>query len=119
MIYFARTVTVPGATVKRLAAIPPLPKTAQYLPRGLTDRTRRIAMTASIVTVGLTLVLNSFGLGRDSAHHHHYSQSYILPPGPGDGWGFPGDNPDKYGWTDYDVYLPLGADRTAEYYFPR
>jgi hypothetical protein len=79
-------------------------------------------MTATIVTVGLTLALNSFGLGHEPAHHHHRhhnSGSYILPPGPGDGWGFPGDNPDKYGWTDYGVYLPLGADRTAEYYFPR
>jgi hypothetical protein len=77
-------------------------------------------MTATIVTVGLTLAMNSFGLGHEPAHHHHHnSGSYILPPGPGDGWGFPGDNPDKYGWTDYGVYLPLGADRTAEYYFPR
>jgi hypothetical protein len=78
-------------------------------------------MTATIVTVGLTLALNSFGLGHEPAHHHrhHNSGSYILPPGPGDGWGFPGDNPDKYGWTDYGVYLPLGADRTAEYFFPR
>ena len=42
-----------------------------------------------------------------------------MPPGPGDGWGFPNDNPDRYGWVDYGVYLPLGADRTAEYYFPR
>ena len=33
--------------------------------------------------------------------------------------GFPNGNPDGYGWVDYGVYLPLGADRTAEYYFPR
>ena len=42
-----------------------------------------------------------------------------MPPGPGDGWGFPNGNPDGYGFVDYDVFLPLGADRTAEYYFPR
>jgi hypothetical protein len=48
-----------------------------------------------------------------------YSGPRILPPGPGYGWGFPNGNPDGYGWFDHGVYLPLGADRTAEYYFPR
>jgi len=43
----------------------------------------------------------------------------IVPPGPGAGWGFPNDNPDGYGWVDYGTYLPLGADRTPEYHFPR
>ena len=42
-----------------------------------------------------------------------------MPPGPGNGWGFPNDNPDQYGWVDYGDNLPLGADRTAEYFFPR
>jgi hypothetical protein len=54
---------------------------------------------------------------RDAAHPRHHD--YILPPGPGDGWGFPNGFPDAYGWADYGPYLPLGADRTAEYYFPR
>ena len=35
-----------------------------------------------------------------------------MPPGPGDGWGFPNNNPDHYGWIDYEDNLPLGADRT-------
>lgn len=81
-------------------------------------------MTTAIVTVALTVAMNSFGLGYAPAldhgvlHGHRYAM-YIMPPGPGLGWGYPNDNPDKYGWVDYDVYLPLGEDRTAEYYFPR
>jgi hypothetical protein len=80
-------------------------------------------MTATIVTVGLTLAMNSFGLGYEPSHghgHKHHGQPrYILPSGPENGWGFPNGAPDHYGWVDYGVYLPLGADRTAEYYFPR
>jgi len=80
-------------------------------------------MTVTIVTVGLTLAVNSFGLGYEPSHEHghkhqHYPR-YILPPGPGDGWGFPNGAADRYGWVDYGVYLPLGPDRIAEYYFPR
>ena len=68
-------------------------------------------MTATIVTVSLTLALNSFGLGHEPDHHHphHIKEDHILSPGPGLGWGFPNDNPDNYGWTDYGVDLPLGA----------
>jgi hypothetical protein len=76
-------------------------------------------MSSTIVAVTLTLAMNSFGLGGANGHRHHYHFDYILPPGPGDGWGFPNDNPDNYGWVDYGVFLPLGADRTAEYFFPR
>jgi hypothetical protein len=49
----------------------------------------------------------------------HHQPHYILPPGPGDGWGFPNDNPDGYGWYDYGPFLPLAGDRTTEYFFPR
>jgi hypothetical protein len=78
-------------------------------------------MTATIVTVSLTLALGAFGLGDEPEHHHahHIKSDHIMPPGPGDGWGFPNGNPDGYGWVDYEDNLPLGADRTAEYYFPR
>jgi hypothetical protein len=82
-------------------------------------------MTATIVTVSLTLALSSFGLGHeddqqhDHHHPHHLKVDHIVPPGPGDGWGFPNGNPDQYGWVDYGVDLPLGSDRTAEYFFPR
>ena len=51
--------------------------------------------------------------------HLFHHRDYILPPGPGDGWGFPNGFPDGYGWADYGPYLPLNADRTADYYFPR
>jgi hypothetical protein len=77
-------------------------------------------MTATLVTVSLTLALSSFGLGHDpTGLDHHTAYDHIMPPGPGDGWGFPNNSPDKYGWVDYEDNLPLGADRTAEYYFPR
>jgi hypothetical protein len=84
-------------------------------------------MSGTIITVSLTVALNAFGLGQPPSldqyphqHHHHQQQfSYIMPPGPGLGWGFQNGNPDGYGWVDYGVYLPLGADRTAEYFFPR
>jgi hypothetical protein len=76
-------------------------------------------MSVTIVTVSLTLALNSFGLGHAPAQHQDLTFKYMVPPGPGDGWGFPNGNPDGYGWVDYGVFLPLGADRTAEYYFPR
>ena len=81
-------------------------------------------MTTTIVTVSLTLAFSAFGLGHEDGeqdHHrpHHIKRNHIMPPGPGDGWGFPNGNPDHYGWVDYGVNLPLGADRTAEYYFPR
>jgi hypothetical protein len=43
----------------------------------------------------------------------------ITPPGPGYGWGFPDNNPDGYGWVDYGTTLPLGGDRTPDYFFRR
>lgn len=43
----------------------------------------------------------------------------IVAPGPGYGWGFPNGNPDGYGWVDYGTALPLSADRTPDYFFPR
>jgi hypothetical protein len=52
-------------------------------------------------------------------HHHHAPGGRILNPGPGNGWGYPNGNPDGYGWVDYGTALPLGADRTPDYYFPR
>jgi hypothetical protein len=52
-------------------------------------------------------------------HGHHRTVGGILPDGPGDGWGFPNGAPDGYGWWDRGYLLPLGANRTDEYYFPR
>ena len=89
-------------------------------------------MTATIVALSLSLALSSTGQGTSPAHYHdqthhhasgyhhaHNSENNILPPGPGNGWGYPNGNPDHYGWVDYGTNLPLGADRTAEYFFPR
>ncbi len=94
------------------------------------DSTRRIEMTTTIVTITLALALGGTGQCPDPArcpygqqqYHHgsgHGSGGWILPPGPGDGWGFPNKNPDGYGWSDPGPLLPLGADRTAEYNFRR
>jgi len=87
-------------------------------------------MTTTIVTVTLALALGGTGQCPDPARcpygqqpHHHGSGPgpgrWVLPPGPGDGWGFPNNNPDGYGWVDVGALLPLGADRTAEYFIPR
>lgn len=53
------------------------------------------------------------------AHHLLAPGGRIMPPGPGAGWGFPNGAPDGYGWVDYGTYLPLGANRTPDYFFPR
>jgi hypothetical protein len=86
-------------------------------------------MTAAFVAVSLSLAIHSTGQGtvRESLpyyypyqkRHRRHHTNYILPPGPGDGWGFPNGSPYGSGWADYGPYLPLGADRTADYFFPR
>ncbi|MGZ3432027.1 MAG: hypothetical protein ACXWN0_09950 [Isosphaeraceae bacterium] len=88
-------------------------------------------MTTTIVTITMALALGGTGqcpdparcpYGQQQHDHHgsgHGSGGWILPPGPGDGWGFPNKNPDGYGWSDPGPLLPLGADRTAEYNFRR
>src|SRR5262245_24547710 len=91
-------------------------------------------MTTTFVTITLALAIGSTGQQdqpdccpppfNPHAHHGHdpifkRSGGWVLPPGPGDGWGFPNANPDAYGWYNWQPLLPLGADRTAEYFFPR
>ncbi len=95
-------------------------------------------MTATIITLSLSLALSSTGQEKPvghchcadpipgQGHVHSFGHKHgdgtagrIVPPGPGYGWGFPNGQPDHYGWVDYGTDLPLGADRTAEYYFPR
>jgi hypothetical protein len=74
-------------------------------------------MVSSIVSMALAMAVGSTGgiFGR----HAPAPGGRILAPGPGWGWGFPNGNPDGYGWFDHGTALPLGADRTADYYFPR
>ncbi len=57
--------------------------------------------------------------GTAGAYRTHNPGGRIMPDGPGAGWGFPNGNPDGYGWTDYSTFVPLGANRTADYYMPR
>jgi len=84
-------------------------------------------MTAAIMTLGLMLAAGSAGDCPNPAgcphrgHHHHHGGSggFILPPGPGDGWGFSNGDPNGAGWYDPAPYLPLGPNRTSDYFFPR
>jgi hypothetical protein len=84
----------------------------------------------TIMTLSLALALGSTGQCTNPAHRHHKhdgafyrdfhgSGGFIEPDGPGNGWGFPNGTPDEYGWHDQGPYLPLGANRTADYYFRR
>ncbi len=84
-------------------------------------------MTTALKTLvlTLTLVVATDAQGQHSTHRHyankqhHHPGGQILPPGPGYGYGFPNHAADGYGWYDVGTAVPLGADRTPEYYFPR
>jgi len=84
-------------------------------------------MAGALATLALALAMGSAGSSPHHAHHAHpgpYHSHYahpgrILPPGPDNGWGFPNGNPDGIGWYEVGASLPLGADRTPEYYFRR
>ena len=70
-------------------------------------------MVSSLAATTLALAVASTG------GLFHPGGGRILPPGPGSGWGFPNGQPDGYGWFDHGTFLPLGADRIPEYFFPR
>lgn len=70
-------------------------------------------MTSTIASVALALAMSATG----GAFRHHPPAARVLPPG--NNLGFPNGNPDGYGWFDYNGWLPLGADRTSDYYFQR
>jgi hypothetical protein len=74
-------------------------------------------MTSVIVSLGLALAVGSTGQGLYP--NGYYSGLRIMPPGPGYGWGFPNGNPDGYGFWDAGTNLPLGSDRTVDYFFRR
>jgi hypothetical protein len=88
-------------------------------------------MSPTIVALALAFGASSAGQmpcsNLNCRLHHGHGQSLhdacsvgcIVPDGPGYGWGFPNGNPDGYGWWDHGACLPLGANRTSEYYFPR
>jgi hypothetical protein len=79
-------------------------------------------MTSLIVCMGLALAAGSTGQAPSPGVFHgffRHGEGRIMPPGPGYGWGFPNGNPDGYGFWDPGDRLPLGADRTVDYYFRR
>jgi hypothetical protein len=77
-------------------------------------------MGSTIVSLAVALAAGSAGWqGPYPACYCQYQGTRVLPPGPGYGWGFPNGNPDGFGWADYGTMLPLGPDRTPEYFFPR
>jgi hypothetical protein len=87
-------------------------------------------MVTTFITMTLSLALARSGQCPDPARcphglaeHRHLvncrSGGFILPPGPGAGWGFPQGEPGGTGWYDPGTFLPLGADRTTDYFFPR
>ncbi|MBX6315030.1 MAG: hypothetical protein IRY99_19265 [Isosphaeraceae bacterium] len=69
---------------------------------------------AATLALALALAVSSTG-----GLFHHGPGGRIMPPGPGYGWGYPNGAPDGYGWVDYSTFLPIGADRTPDYYFQR
>ncbi len=73
-------------------------------------------MTASIASLALALSVASTGGLLDLLHN---DGGFVTPPGPGLGWGFPNGNPDGHGYYDYGRTVPMGADRTPDYYFRR
>jgi hypothetical protein len=79
-------------------------------------------MSTTLVSLALALAVGTAGQCPNCGQSHgggHGGGGRIVPPGPGFGWGFPNGNPDGYGYVDYGTALPLGANRTGEYYFPR
>src|SRR5436305_289751 len=76
-------------------------------------------MTSLIVSMGLALAVVATGQQPGHTCAHCQQGGWIMPPGPGYGWGFRNGNPDGYGFWDAGIYLPLGADRTADYFFRR
>lgn len=73
-------------------------------------------MVTSVVVV---LLMTSLSGGEWTIHDLVRPGGRIMVDGPWPGWGFRNGNPDGYGWVDYSQGLPLGNNRTPDYYFPR
>jgi hypothetical protein len=72
-------------------------------------------MACMVGSVTLLIAMSSTGGIFFNRNPNHL----VLPPQPGYGTGFPNGNPDGYGWVERGVMLPLTADRTPDYFFPR
>ena len=76
-------------------------------------------MTTTVISIALALAAGATGGVHGHYPEYRHGGGRIVADAPGYGWGFPNGNPDGYGWWDHGDALPLAADRTAEYYFPR
>jgi hypothetical protein len=72
-------------------------------------------MACMVGSVTILVAMSSTG----GLFFHRNPNNLVLPPQPGYGVGFVNGNPDGYGWVNPGVLLPLTADRTPDYFFPR
>ena len=72
-------------------------------------------MLSMVGSVTILIAMSSTG----GIFFHRDPNNLVFPPQPGYGAGYQNGNPDGYGWYNHGVYMPLTADRTPEYYFPR
>jgi hypothetical protein len=76
-------------------------------------------MTSLIVPMALALSMASTGQVTMTYPRCLQPATFPLPPGPGYGWGFPNGAPVGHGYFDPGTCIPLGADRTTDYFFRR
>jgi hypothetical protein len=72
-------------------------------------------MVSMVSSVTILVAMSSTG----GIFFNRNPNNHVAPPLPGYGAGFANGNPDGYGWHDFGDTLPLYADRTGEYHFPR
>jgi hypothetical protein len=72
-------------------------------------------MVSMVGSVTILIAMSSTG----GIFFHRNPNNLVQPPLPGYGAGYQNGNPDGYGYFDHGVNLPLTADRTGEYFFPR
>jgi hypothetical protein len=72
-------------------------------------------MISMVGSVTILIAMSSTG----GIFFHRDPNNHVAPPLPGYGAGFANGNPDGYGFVSFGDNLPLYADRTPEYHFPR
>src|SRR4051812_16688287 len=72
-------------------------------------------MAGMVGSVTILIAMSSTG----GIFFNRNPNNLVLPPQPGYGVGYANGNPDGYGYFDPGVLLPLTADRTPDYFFPR
>ena len=70
------------------------------------------SLIGSIVLMSALGTTGGIFFNRDPNNH-------VLPPQPGYGVGYRNGNSDNYGYVEVGDKLPLGADRTPDYFFRR